>query len=202
LQKGGLRSFWVISLRGYALNHNIERILIKEFNPEWNKTTGKASTPRDQKVLYRKKFLDVEGERAHMSKYHKLEEYLRNIKKQVLTLSYDEIESILGFKLPPSAYKHRAWWANGGHSQANSWLNAGWEVSSIELGKSVTFRKVGKGKTDEYRHTPEEMPYRAKTEPRIEDIPKLIKELYQLKTEGIITEEEFEEKKKHLLSKL
>ena len=118
-------------------------------------------------------------------------------------MSYDEIERILGFGLPSSAYNHRPWWANGGHSQANSWLNAGWEVSSVELRKSVTFRKVGKVKTtEEYRATPKEMPSGTKPVSRIEDIPKLIKELYQLKTEGVITEEEFEEKKKDLLSKL
>ncbi len=43
--------------------------------------------------------------------------------------------------MPPSARKYREWWANGGHSQANSWLNAGWQVSFIELGKSITFEK-------------------------------------------------------------
>jgi hypothetical protein len=183
---------------------NIERTLINELNPEWNRTAGKASRPRGhQKGLSGKKSLDLEKRRVSMSKYYKLEEYLRNTQKQVETLSYDEIERILGFRLPSSAYNHRPWWANGGHSQANSWLNAGWEVSSVELGKSVTFRKVEKAKTtEEYRSIPKEIPSGTKPISRIEDIPKLIKELYQLKTEGIITEEEFEEKKRHLLSKL
>jgi len=74
-------------------------------------------------------------------KYHRLEEYLSNSKKQIEVLTYDEIERILGFKLPPSAYKHRPWWANGGHNQANSWLNAGWKVASVNLGKSIKFIK-------------------------------------------------------------
>jgi len=72
-----------------------------------------------------------------------LEKYLKNCQKQVETLSYDKIEEILGSKLPQSAYKYRAWWDNGrSHSQSNAWLNAGWKVSSVVLGKSITFRKV------------------------------------------------------------
>lgn len=30
--------------------------------------------------------------------------------------------------MPKSAYIYDAWWANGGHSQANAWLNAGYKV--------------------------------------------------------------------------
>ena len=82
-------------------------------------------------------------------------------------------------------------------------LNAGWQVSSVTLGKSITFRKVGKAKSIEEKKTaPQEMPTETKTAPKIEDIPKVIKKLYQLKTEGIITKEEFEEKKKELLDRL
>lgn len=85
-----------------------------------------------------------------MSKYDTLEQYLKNSQKHIEILSYDEIEKILGLKLPPSAYNHRPWWANGGHSQANSWINAGWQVSSVSLGKSIAFRKTGKKElTDE-----------------------------------------------------
>lgn len=85
-----------------------------------------------------------------MSKYDTLEQYLKNSQKNIEILNYDEIKKILGFKLPPSAYDHRPWWANGGHSQANSWINAGWQVSSVSLGKSITFRKTGKQElTDE-----------------------------------------------------
>ena len=49
--------------------------------------------------------------------------------------SFGEIEAILGFPLPASARRHRAWWANGGHSQAEAWLAAGWRIRSVDFGK-------------------------------------------------------------------
>ena len=49
--------------------------------------------------------------------------------------SFGEIEAILGFPLPASARRHRAWWANGGHSQADAWLAAGWRIRSVDFGK-------------------------------------------------------------------
>jgi hypothetical protein len=75
-----------------------------------------------------------------MSKYNPLEEYLT--KKATITLTLKEIETIIQDSLPASAYNHRAWWANpndGSHPYARSWLNAGWKVHTVELGKSVTF---------------------------------------------------------------
>lgn len=47
-----------------------------------------------------------------------------------MVLSFEEIEDVLGFSLPASASKHSAWWANGGHTQASAWLDAGWLVES------------------------------------------------------------------------
>jgi len=122
---------------------DIERTLINKLNPEWNMTKGKLSRERlPQNVIKCGQFTNKKR-RGSMSKYDRFEQYLRNSEKQIETLSYDDIEKILGFKLPSSAYVHQPWWANGGgHSQANSWLNAGWEVVSVDLGKSITFRKV------------------------------------------------------------
>ncbi|MDR6776273.1 hypothetical protein UY456_23110 [Paenibacillus polymyxa] len=73
-----------------------------------------------------------------MSKYDPLENYLKGI---TVTLSYTEIEQILGSELPPTAYERDQWWANNtnNHTQARSWLNAGWKVRTVDLGKSVTF---------------------------------------------------------------
>jgi len=36
-----------------------------------------------------------------------------------VTLSFSEIERIIGADLPPAAFRHRAWWANrqGGHGR-------------------------------------------------------------------------------------
>lgn len=76
-----------------------------------------------------------------MSKYDPLYKYLAEIK---VTLTYKEIEQILGSTLPESAYKYRAWWENNGgnHVQANSWMDAGWMVDKVDLGISVTFKRL------------------------------------------------------------
>jgi len=66
-----------------------------------------------------------------LGKYSPLENYLKQCQGKTLTLTYKEIEQILGDKLPMSAYKHQAWWANGGHYYAESWLGAGWKVDEV-----------------------------------------------------------------------
>ncbi len=50
--------------------------------------------------------------------------------------SFSEIEAILGERLPVSARRHGAWWANervGTHSHARAWLAAGFETSPVAL---------------------------------------------------------------------
>lgn len=62
-----------------------------------------------------------------------------------LKLSFAEIEQLIGGDLPPSARVHRSWWANDshGHLQAQSWLEAGWRVSSVNISAQVaTFIRV------------------------------------------------------------
>lgn len=63
------------------------------------------------------------------------------------TLTFSEIESILGFKLPGSAYNHRPWWANPSsaidHPYAQAWLAAGWKVETVNQSqKWVRFIRV------------------------------------------------------------
>ncbi|WP_145047873.1 hypothetical protein [Paenibacillus xylanexedens] len=72
------------------------------------------------------------------SKYFPLENYLNQVS---ITLTYSELEEILGFVLPKTAYKREQWWENNtmNHTQANSWLNAGWKVEKVNLGVDVTF---------------------------------------------------------------
>jgi len=75
-----------------------------------------------------------------MKKYRPLGDYLVKQYNVSASLTFQEIEKILGFTLPPSAYNHRAWWANNpSHPQAGSWLNVGWKVSKVNLEKKVAF---------------------------------------------------------------
>ncbi len=78
-----------------------------------------------------------------MSKYQPLQDYLARISQKEWRAHFSDIERIIGDKLPRSASTHREWWANGGHSYALSWLNAGWMVSHVSLDDQfVTFLKT------------------------------------------------------------
>jgi hypothetical protein len=61
------------------------------------------------------------------------------------SISFKEIEALLGDKLPASARVHRAWWsneANTRHVQAQAWMNAGWTVEEVDQARGqVTFRR-------------------------------------------------------------
>lgn len=71
-----------------------------------------------------------------MGKYEPLARKLGQASGDEFSASFGEIETILGFRLPPSAREHRPWWANsykGGHSQAQGWISAGWETRDIDM---------------------------------------------------------------------
>jgi len=80
-------------------------------------------------------------------KYQNLLDYLKAKKPEQdrIILTFAEIESILGFDLPPSARFHRPWWGNeskGTHTHRLSWMNAGWLVDGVDLvNSSVSFRR-------------------------------------------------------------
>ena len=77
-------------------------------------------------------------------KYIKLHEFLKCADQNIdsFMLTFSQIEGILSFKLPASAYKYPAWWANdqrGTHSR--SWMLAGWETTNVQVGQRITFVK-------------------------------------------------------------
>lgn len=56
-----------------------------------------------------------------------------------LQKTFEEIEQILGTKLPDSAREHRSWWANDSvsHVQSQQWLAAGWRVAGINMTEGI-----------------------------------------------------------------
>jgi len=77
------------------------------------------------------------------TKYHPLFEHLLFSGQGRLTITFSEIEAIIGAPLPPSARQREEWWSNSptGHSQARAWLNANYKTSNIDLaGEKVDFR--------------------------------------------------------------
>jgi hypothetical protein len=71
---------------------------------------------------------------VHTSVYAPLREWLRSQPGGRLTLSFDEMERLLGRPLPPSARTTRTWWNNTarGRSQARAWLEAGWRARDLD----------------------------------------------------------------------
>ncbi|QDC08979.1 hypothetical protein FHY55_06860 [Oceanicola sp. D3] len=77
-----------------------------------------------------------------MSKYDPLTKALERSARAAVPMSFAEVERILGFGLPRSARTYRPWWSNNAesHTQARSWLSAGFRASEVSLeGEEVVF---------------------------------------------------------------
>lgn len=78
-------------------------------------------------------------------KYQKLLDYFLEQISQMIELDYLEIENILGFQLPNSAYTYTEWWKHPkSHTQCKAWEDAGYFATNIAIGISkhkMTFIK-------------------------------------------------------------
>ena len=80
-----------------------------------------------------------------MATYDPLGQYLAKSAALRIPMTFREVESVLGRKLPASAYRHRPWWANEarGHSHARAWLQAGYETQQVDMvGKKLVFARA------------------------------------------------------------
>jgi len=82
-----------------------------------------------------------------MSKYDRLRDHLDGIDGNLWRVSFSEIEDILGFRLPPSARCHQAWWANEARTQSPqklAWVRSGWKTADLDLKcETVSFVRGG-----------------------------------------------------------
>lgn len=79
-----------------------------------------------------------------MSKYDPLAHFLERSTASEIRMTFDEIEGILGFPLPPSQTQ-RAWWSNNASNNVmtKAWLSAGYETEQVDLeGRKLVFRRV------------------------------------------------------------
>lgn len=83
-------------------------------------------------------------------KYQALENYLASTPAAIdeMTLSFDQVESIIGDPLPSSALNYREWWANQSdiskRPQAKAWTSAGFlvdEVHQMDKNSWVRFKR-------------------------------------------------------------
>lgn len=70
-----------------------------------------------------------------MSKYAALTRHLSSKAGSRVSMTFSDLEAVLGFRLPASARTHRPWWANSGHGhvQARGWLDAGYQSEQVDL---------------------------------------------------------------------
>ncbi len=78
-----------------------------------------------------------------MNKFSNLTKYLKDKNEDVIKMRFCDIEDIVGFPLPESAHKHRAYFANVlGHSISKAWMEAGYRSANINIfDKTIEFIK-------------------------------------------------------------
>ncbi len=79
------------------------------------------------------------------SKYHALFQHLRQQRQEELSLTFADIERLIGCPLPPGARRGRAFWNNRrrGGLQAKAWMAAGYLVRRVDLEAGrVTFARA------------------------------------------------------------
>jgi len=93
-----------------------------------------------------------------MSKYAPLREFLVAQNADHISMSFDEIESVLGLPLPASK-QYPAWWSNNpsNNPMTREWLEAGFETESVNVGSGkLVFRRVHKVSPSDSTPVPKE----------------------------------------------
>ena len=81
-------------------------------------------------------------------KYRPLFNYLSQQTDDVVTLTFAEIEDILGFALPVSFQRYASFWANndnGQHHHCRAWLDAGYKTVNVQkniIDMHMRFEKI------------------------------------------------------------
>ncbi len=91
--------------------------------------------------------LEMYREMVMRGKYRRLYTHLSSLKVAEWRTSFNELEAVIGFNLPPSARLHRPWWGNqrgaSGHSHALAWSIAGWETAKVDMDtETLLFRRT------------------------------------------------------------
>ena len=82
-----------------------------------------------------------------MNDYHPLYKYFEAASNDVITLHFQEIEQLIGAKLPMSAYKYVQWWSNSNtkaHPHSKAWTENGYVTFDVKntIGcEKITFQK-------------------------------------------------------------
>lgn len=88
------------------------------------------------------------------SKYAPLTDFLKRRGEGHVAMTFSEIEVVLGFDLPPSSRRHRAWWSNNGSNSVmtRAWLDAGYQSRKVDIeGERLVFERLNAVDEDERR---------------------------------------------------
>jgi hypothetical protein len=97
-----------------------------------------------------------------LSKYRALGEYLKRQHRDLVPMTFAEIEKITDTKLPASAHKHRPWWSNNPDNSVMTkvWLDAGFASEQVDLpARKLTFRRTRTPKGAGEAMPPAEKPF-------------------------------------------
>jgi len=100
------------------------------------------------------------------TKYEALEDFLKHQNNDAIPIKFEEIERIIGAKLPASAFKHRPWWSNNPSNSVitNAWLNAGFKTEKVDMkAHELVFRRIGGPKSEHGAPEPSSEGHRPKT---------------------------------------
>ncbi len=77
-------------------------------------------------------------------KFYPLKQYLSHISASAVTLTFRQIEEIIGMTLCDAARKHTAYWHPAkGHTIWLAWEEAGWKLSHLDIrAEYVSFRRA------------------------------------------------------------
>ncbi len=87
-----------------------------------------------------------------MGKYSPLRTYLMAQTRERVPMSFKDIESLLGEKLPASK-QYPAWWSNNpsNNPMTKEWLAAGFQTESVNIaGENLVFRRSPQGSAQTY----------------------------------------------------
>ena len=80
-----------------------------------------------------------------MSKYDPLGQYLASNPFDEVSMTFSEIEQVLGFALPEKSKRIRAWWSNNPDNSVLTkvWLEAGFRSEQVDMAaQKLVFRRM------------------------------------------------------------
>lgn len=76
--------------------------------------------------------------------YQPLHNYLEHRYASIVVLTFEQMDTLLGFALPAAARTGREWWAAevGRSSYSDMWTDAGWSATPNLPARTVTFERL------------------------------------------------------------